>query len=51
MSKYNLMEDYYGSNWAKTPVNKYLLSPSDCTVGKFDDDEDRGRRFNLILIA
>jgi hypothetical protein len=48
MSKFNLMEDYYGSDWAKTPEKKYL-SPSDCTVGnKFDDDDDRGRRFNLI---
>ena len=48
MSKYNLM-DFYGSNWvSKIPEDKYLLSLSDGTVGKFDDDEDRERRFNLI---
>ena len=38
MSKCNLMEDYYGSDWAKTPEKKYL-SPSDCTLGKFEEED------------
>ncbi len=32
MTKYNLMEDTYGDNWAKTPADKYLDS-SFCTIG------------------
>ena len=39
MSKYNLMEDLYGSNWAKIAEDKYLLSPSDCTLGKFEEED------------
>jgi hypothetical protein len=30
--KYNLMEETYGRNWAKTASDEYLPS-SDCTVG------------------
>ncbi|XP_046641597.1 uncharacterized protein LOC124326925 [Daphnia pulicaria] len=31
LTKYNLMEDTYGDNWAKTPADKYL-DLSFCTI-------------------
>jgi hypothetical protein len=32
-TKYNLMEETFGENWAKEPADKYL-APSYCTIGK-----------------
>jgi hypothetical protein len=31
-TKYNLMEETFGENWAKEPADKYL-APSYCTIG------------------
>lgn len=34
-TKYNLMEETFGENWAKEPADKYL-APSYCTIGKLN---------------
>ena len=34
-TKYNLMEETFGENWAKEPADKYL-APSYCTIGSYN---------------